>query len=50
MRLLHHTVCLGGPIQFVLDVYAEELKAFHLLHYCPVDVDGEGWAVFLYVS
>ena len=30
---------MGGPFQFVRDVYAEELKTFHLLHYCPIDVD-----------
>jgi hypothetical protein len=30
---------VGGPFQFVRDVYAEELKTFHPLHYCPVDVD-----------
>ena len=39
LRLLHHAVCVGGPFQFVGDVYAEELKTFQLLHYCPVDVD-----------
>jgi hypothetical protein len=39
LRLLHQAVCLGGPFQFVCDVYAKELKTFHLLHYCPVDVD-----------
>ena len=39
LRLLHHAVCVGGPFQFVLDVYAKELITFHLLHYCPVDVD-----------
>uniref|UniRef100_A0A4W5JPB6 Atlastin GTPase 1 n=1 Tax=Hucho hucho TaxID=62062 RepID=A0A4W5JPB6_9TELE len=39
LRLLHHAVCVGGPLQFVRDVYAEELKTFHLLHYCLVDVD-----------
>ena len=33
---LHHTVCVGGPFQFVRDVNAEELKTFPLLHYCPV--------------
>uniref|UniRef100_A0A4W5QB14 DLG associated protein 2 n=1 Tax=Hucho hucho TaxID=62062 RepID=A0A4W5QB14_9TELE len=33
--LLHHAVCVAGPFQFVCDVYAEELKTFHLLHYCP---------------
>ena len=27
---------MGGPFQFV---YAEELKTFHLLHYCPIAVD-----------
>ena len=25
MLPLHHTVCVGGPFQFVCDVYAEEL-------------------------
>ena len=39
MRLLPHAVCVVGPFQFVRDVYAEELKTFNLLHYCPVDVD-----------
>ena len=39
LRLLHHAVCVGGPIQFVRDVYAEELKTLHPLHYCPIDVD-----------
>ena len=28
LRHLHHTVCVGGPFQFVSDVYAEELEAF----------------------
>ena len=39
LRLLHHTVCVGGPFQIVSDVYAEELEAFHLLHCGPVNVD-----------
>ena len=26
LRLLHHTVCVGGPFQVVCDVYAEELN------------------------
>ena len=39
MRLLHDAVCVGGPFQFVRDVYAEELKTSHLLRYCPVNVD-----------
>ena len=39
MRLLHHAFCVGGPFQFVRDVYAEELKTFRLLHYCLVNVD-----------
>ena len=39
LRLLHHAVCVGGPFQLVRDVYADELKTFHLLHYCPFDVD-----------
>ena len=30
---------MSGPFQFVGDVYTEELKTFHLLHHCPVDVD-----------
>jgi hypothetical protein len=30
---------VGGPFQFVCDVYAEELKTFHPLQYCPVNVD-----------
>ena len=34
LRLLHNAVCVGGPIQFVSDVYADELNT-----YCPVDVD-----------
>ena len=34
-----YTVYVGGAFQFVRDVYAEELKTFHLLHCCPVDVD-----------
>ena len=29
LRLLHYTVCVGGPFQIVSDVYAEELEAFH---------------------
>ena len=36
LRLLHHTVFVGGPFHFVRDVYAEELEAFHLLHCSPV--------------
>ena len=32
LHILHHTVCVGGPFQFVSDVYAEELEAFNLLH------------------
>ena len=39
LRLLHHAVCVGGPFQFVRDVYTEEFEAFHLLHCSPVDVD-----------
>ena len=39
LRLLHHTICVGGPIQLVLDVYAEELITYDPLHYCSVDVD-----------
>ena len=39
LRLLHHTICVGGPFQFVSDVYAEEIEAFHLLHCGPFDVD-----------
>ena len=31
LSLLHHTVCVGGPFQFVSEVY--------LLHCGPVDVD-----------
>ena len=42
LRLLLHTVCVGGTYQFVSDVYAEELEAFHLLHCSPVDVDRGG--------
>ena len=37
--LLHHTVCVGGPYQFVSDVYAKELEALQNLHSGPVDVD-----------
>ena len=36
---LHHTICVGGPFQFVSDVYAKELEAFHLLHYGSINVD-----------
>ena len=39
LRFLHHTVCVGRQFQFVNDVYAEELKTFHLPQYCPLDVD-----------
>ena len=39
-RVLHHTVCAGGPFQNASDVYTEELEAFHLLDCGPVDVDG----------
>ena len=39
LHLLHHTFCVGRPFQFVSDVYAEELEAFHLLHCGPVVVD-----------
>ena len=39
LRFLHHTLCVGGPFQFVSDVYVEELEAFYLLHCGPVDVD-----------
>jgi hypothetical protein len=31
---------VGGPCQFVSDLYPEELEAFHLLHCCPVNMDG----------
>ena len=34
LRLLHHTVCLGGSFQIVSDVYSKELEAFHLLRRC----------------
>jgi hypothetical protein len=30
---------VGGPFQFVSDVYAEERKTYYPLHYCPIDVD-----------
>jgi hypothetical protein len=30
---------VGGPFQFVSDVYAEELEALHLLQCGPIDVD-----------
>ena len=39
LHLLHHTVCVGGPFQFVSDVYDGEFKTFYLLHCCAVDVD-----------
>ena len=42
LSCLPNTVCVGGPIQFVRDVYAEELKTYYPLHYCPVDVDVDG--------
>ena len=42
LGLLHHTVCVSGSFQFVCDVYADELKTFHLLHYCPIDVERGG--------
>ena len=38
LRLLHHTVCVRGQFQFVSHMYTEELKTFHPLHSCPVDV------------
>jgi hypothetical protein len=38
LSLLYYTVCVGGPFQFISDVYAEELEAFHLLHRGPADV------------
>ena len=41
LRHLQHTVCVGGPFQFVSDVYTEKRKTFHLLHCCPVDLDRE---------
>uniref|UniRef100_A0AAZ3PFQ6 RING-type domain-containing protein n=1 Tax=Oncorhynchus tshawytscha TaxID=74940 RepID=A0AAZ3PFQ6_ONCTS len=40
LRLPHDAVCVSGPIQFVCDVYAEELKTCYPLHYCSIDVDG----------
>ena len=39
LRLLHDAVCVGGPIQFVPDVYAKELKTYYPLHHSPVNVD-----------
>ena len=45
LRLLHHTVCVSGPYQFVSDMYADELEAFHLLHCGPVNVDRRVLAV-----
>jgi hypothetical protein len=39
VHLLHHTVCVDGPFQFICDVHAGELEAFHPLHCSPVDVD-----------
>ena len=38
-HLFNHTVCVGGPLQMISDVYAKELEAFHLLHCGPVNVD-----------
>ena len=29
LRLLHQTVCVGGPFQIVNEVYTEELEAFY---------------------
>ena len=40
MRCLHHTICVDGPFQVVSDVHAEELEAFHPLHFGSVDMDG----------
>ena len=39
LRLLHHTVCVGGSFQFFSDLYAKELETFHLLHCGPVNLD-----------
>ena len=39
LRLLPHSVCVGGPFKIVSDVYVEELEDSHLLH-CGV-VDGD---------
>ena len=30
---VRHAVCVGGPIQFVRGVYAEELKTYYPLQY-----------------
>ena len=35
LHLLYNTVCVGGPIQFVNDVYAEELKTYYPLNLLP---------------
>ena len=39
VHLLLYAVCVGGPFQFVSDVYTEELEAFHLFDCSPVNVD-----------
>ena len=36
---MKNALCVGGPFQFVSDMYAEELEAFHLLHCGPLDED-----------
>ena len=33
------TLSVDGPFQFLRDVYAEELKTLHPLHYCPINVN-----------
>jgi hypothetical protein len=39
MRLLHYTVCVGGPFQIASGVYTDELEAFDLIHCGPEDVN-----------
>ena len=39
LRFLHQNVDVSRPFQVLSHVHAEELETFHLLHYCPVDVD-----------
>jgi hypothetical protein len=34
--VLHHRVCLNGPFQFVIDVQAKELEAFHPVYCVPI--------------
>ena len=39
LRLVHHTVCVGGPFQINSYVYVKDIEAFHLLHCGLVDVN-----------